>query len=86
MTVTEFLKKEYNLNSLPNEDYKQYFTFNELIELLEKYRQVLNLPIANVSLSFVDWVSENYTTLKNHGDSLTLSELRTAYNQYTNEA
>ncbi len=44
------------------------------------------LSIGVVRLSFVDWVGENYPTLKNHGDSLTLSELRTAYDKYTNEA
>jgi len=63
------------------------------LELKDKIETIHNLlaenerlRIANVRLSFVDWVSENYPTLKNHGDSLTLSELRTAYNQYTNEA
>ena len=44
------------------------------------------LALFNVRISFVDWVEQNYPTLKNHGDSLTLSELRTAYNQYINEA
>ena len=50
MDIAEFLKKEYNLNSLPNKNYKQYFTFTELIELLEKYKQVLNLPKVGVTL------------------------------------
>lgn len=49
-------------------------------QLVKKY------SISDVRLSFVDWVEENYPTLKNHGDSLTLSELKTAYKQYTNEA
>lgn len=59
----------------------------EAEELYDKHLGELKLlGIANVRLSFVDWVSENYPTLKNHGDNLTLSELRTAYNQYINEA
>lgn len=58
-----------------------------LAEKMEEYAKYYHEYMINSeeTLSFIDWIGENYPTLKNHGDSLTLSQIKNAYKEYTEQ-
>ena len=58
MDKQEFLKQRFSLDKMPDLNYKQYFTFDELISLLKDYEKQLMLGAVS-SRSFAQKVSDD---------------------------